>query len=646
MIAKELRQQRKQSDAAFAYDVNEEKDMECWQTHFIVEEFMIWANSKVAEQIHHQYPGLALLRKQAAPNLEVSQAIVDSDHDIMSCSLSLSHFLKGTSFEANYPGNTDIIVPLETLEQLNHALQVRNKSLLTHLLSVDRLYPQLEAVDSKFRRISLPAKYLCTNEAEADTSVYRHHSLCLDKYTHFTSPIRRYIDIEVQRLLMGLSGSQDSKEQQKLCMGLDIKQRNARQFERGTKNIKLAFQFKQDGSKIFTASISQEDKGFVELSFADLLLKHLPSKDKTLKVTNFIPFRKIKHTEFYLWKLRITSLQDNLAISLLKSSNVSFCQQEASCDSSLTSTATAVYCENPEDQFLNTTELVVLPLLPSAISISSNNWHKMQQFVKESADDTFEPVQQVLSEVQVPTQSLSTLDIDPKQLYPFLDCEIKSTLKEWDIFKVWLTWSTREPIISPAIQLVEVSPILRICLQHNTHPAECFSDPNLLQASADTYSSLTTYINCWKAVLLAEAAEKSVRGCQPTIIQGVHLQWPKFRIPAGYIEQKFYVPLGSVKMRVHSSFLDHCYEFCKMGVGDLVCVRYGYDSTKPMKAVYHFVIEKCEELKKEDDNSELLIHMESIGESNCHVSEKMKNFLCSKECTCEIQIIPLDYSYR
>ena len=187
---------------------------------------------------------------------------------------------------------------------------------------------------------------------------------------------------------------------------------------------------------------------------------------------------------------------------------------------------------------------------------------------------------------------------------------------------------------------------MRICIQHNTHPAECFSDPNLLPASIDKYSSINAYVNRWKAVLLAEASEKSVRGCQPTIIQDVHLQWPKLIIPAGCIEQKYYVPSGSVKMRVHKIFLDHCYEFCKMTVGDLVCVRYGSDSTQSMKAVYHFVIENCEELKQEDEISELLIHMESIGESNCHISENMKKILCSEESTCEVQIIPLDYSYR
>lgn len=49
------------------------------------------------------------------------------------------------------------------------------------------------------------ARYFCaaTMESEAD---YKHYALSIPIYTHFTSPIRRYADVMVHRLLAASLG--------------------------------------------------------------------------------------------------------------------------------------------------------------------------------------------------------------------------------------------------------------------------------------------------------------------------------------------------------------------------------------------------------------------------------------------------------
>lgn len=49
------------------------------------------------------------------------------------------------------------------------------------------------------------AEYFCTGTYD-DEEMFRHYALSVPYYTHFTSPIRRYADVMVHRLLSAALG--------------------------------------------------------------------------------------------------------------------------------------------------------------------------------------------------------------------------------------------------------------------------------------------------------------------------------------------------------------------------------------------------------------------------------------------------------
>lgn len=163
-----------------------------------------------------------------------------------------------------------------------------------------------EVEDANLKRILTTSIVRSMQKAIYTTDNIGHFGLALDNYTHFTSPIRRYPDLEVHRLL-----KQYINEDYKVDMGVlnsiaehsSEKEVNAIKAEQEIEDYKKAEYMKQFIGKVFTGTVGDiEDYGvFVELeNTVRGLIRYSDLKDfknMTKFNVNFFDGRKLEYGE-------------------------------------------------------------------------------------------------------------------------------------------------------------------------------------------------------------------------------------------------------------------------------------------------------------------------------------------------------------
>ncbi|ELK17107.1 DIS3-like exonuclease 2 [Pteropus alecto] len=183
-IAKELRKQRF-SDGALrldqlklAFTLDHETGLpqgchiyEYRDSNKLVEEFMLLANMAVAHKIFRAFPERALLRRHPPPQTKMLS--------------DLEEFCDQMGLPMDFSSAGALNKSLTKLFG-NDKYSLARKEVLTNMCS-------------------RPMQYFCSGALQ-DQEQFRHYALNVPLYTHFTSPIRRFADIMVHRLLAAALG--------------------------------------------------------------------------------------------------------------------------------------------------------------------------------------------------------------------------------------------------------------------------------------------------------------------------------------------------------------------------------------------------------------------------------------------------------
>ncbi|KAM9804414.1 exosome complex exonuclease RRP44 [Neosynchiropus ocellatus] len=187
------------------------------ETNSMVEEFMLLANISVAQKIYDEFSECALLRKHPAPP--------PSNYDIL---------IKAAK-------SKDVGIRTDSAKALADSLDVAKVDGFPYFNTLLRILAT---------RCMMQAVYFCSGM----DSDFHHYGLASPIYTHFTSPIRRYADIIVHRLLAVAIGADstypelmDKHKQSALCNNLNYRHKMSQYAQRASVAFHTQLFFKSRG---------------------------------------------------------------------------------------------------------------------------------------------------------------------------------------------------------------------------------------------------------------------------------------------------------------------------------------------------------------------------------------------------------------
>ncbi|GKT36085.1 Exosome complex exonuclease RRP44 [Aduncisulcus paluster] len=163
-------------------------------TNSLIEEFMLLGNVSVAEKLRKEFPTHALLRRHPPPKETHMKRTVG--------------LMQKIGITINPANNKTLSGSLDAVKDAKIAIPSISSD-VERPLSID------ECVRTLVTRCMSLAVYFASGTLTEDA--HFHYGLCCPLYTHFTSPIRRYADIIVHRLLALAIGNQETYKGRFVC---------------------------------------------------------------------------------------------------------------------------------------------------------------------------------------------------------------------------------------------------------------------------------------------------------------------------------------------------------------------------------------------------------------------------------------------
>ncbi|XP_028263043.1 helicase with zinc finger domain 2-like isoform X2 [Parambassis ranga] len=509
------------------------------KAHLMIEELSVLFNSRVAETLISSDRARLVtpLRCQARPSPEKLEEFKEKCEELIPLSFHLRHKV---DHEVKSPSFKNFSILTNVWEDIQAAARADDIDKMVDLVAADDIHPLLQPVIDQFRKCSGKSYIIRSNSC--DEARVGHYSLNLDSYTQASSPIRRYMDIILQRHMHSFICDRDVQYTRTqitdLCNLFDQKLKKSKEYEQKAEQIAYAVStIKQSASKLGFIVCADTDGESFAVSFPfnknifsvslPIMYKDLQLEDQPLHDTN-------THSVTLKWSKRI-------------------------------------YATDTVQRKQIHQELKRMPDCGPCIELPLTTWKAIIEAIEEEdfnhAKDliihaeTIQLMWQQSSEIPHTLTHACTseeLEVLKEQSNHYVDIQLQ--FQPGDTLQVQITSEVKRGYQVPIVQLVQIKPKFEICVDHVHSPIMCFSraadDP-----SRTSYSDTNEYVRIWKPICEMESAATAVSESENIIIENLVVNFNRVR--EGELRGSFYLPAEWIENWVIEFNLAKC----------LLCIR-------------------------------------------------------------------------
>jgi len=471
------------------------------KAHLMIEEMNVLFNRHVSENLLRSpnTRSRTPLRCQERPDPEKIENFKEKCGELIPLSFHVRHKVDP---DEQTPSHESFRILTEVWQGIQSAARAGDIDKMVDLVAADDIHPLLQPVIDHFRRCSSKAFVIRSNSSrEANIG---HYSLHLPAYTQASSPIRRYMDIILQRLLHSVICNRDVQYTRRdiaaLCSQFECNIKKAKEYEQKAEQISYAVSMKkQSASKLaFVVRADQEADSFA-MSFpfnknifpVSVLVKY---KDLQLEDQPF--YDKVNHSITLKWKRRIYAA-DSMEIH----QQLNMMSDAAAC------------VELPLATWKTVSEAIENGNLDHAKSVLLDATAEQQIILPPPSTPPL---------CQTDTCSSKLQEVKDEQSEHWVDIILQ--LQPGDTLQIQMTSEEKRCTDIPTIQLLRIRPKFEICVDHVHNPITCFSRFAHDPSKAD-YVDTEEYVHIWKPLCEMESAFTAVDESNGIIIENLEVSF-------------------------------------------------------------------------------------------------------------------------
>ncbi|XP_062574962.1 LOW QUALITY PROTEIN: helicase with zinc finger domain 2-like [Saccostrea cucullata] len=512
---------------------NEESVLNSREAHYLVEEFMVLSNTYVAGYLRSRFPKVIPLRCQAAPSVEILNKWKDQNYPFLHMVFRLQNIIPnavpgGDKIDLNSlgPFRYTRIMPVQKWVWENIIDAVRGKDIQSAIqyLCTDELHPSQCLALEEWISFQESASYKCSGTLN-DQREGMHFSLQRMMYVHFTSPIRRYPDIIIHRLLHAAIDNKKcpylESEVDILCQSLNDVIRRAKDFQKQCRLLTWGFRLKQCPQILhgFVQEVSDRSVSIVLPGF-----RSLPQICKEIELNLLHVFERPKFDKDTTtgdlimtlnWLLRIYDVSGKPNRDERKAQRLHWLSEEARkevCKRINPHARTKFVLQERWKEIL--LQVVRGEFQNLEYSITGPQGKTSRPGSKGEMDEDLHNYVPACKDTIIDHSS----EVEDGEVIRQA-CRFSMSLSRGQVVCVQITAEPQKGVLVPSLQLLDMTKNIKHCLQHSRDPIKFLSKYSIHKTKTK-YQSVVDYLKIWLPIIEMEAVTNAAHDDSP-IINGV-----------------------------------------------------------------------------------------------------------------------------